>query len=68
MIILRFKNYSNQKDKNRDKAFENLTKTFDENWAALGPVFLTHFFDKYRADREFVDLLKKTGFEFRQFP
>jgi len=53
---------------NRDKALEYLTKCYNENRYTLSFVFLTHFFDKYRADREFVDLLKKSGFEFRQLP
>jgi hypothetical protein len=54
---------------NRDKALENLTRTYnDKNWLTLTSQFQNHFFDKYRADREFVDLLKKTGFEFRQLP
>jgi serine/threonine protein kinase len=54
---------------NRDKALENLIRTYnDKNWSTLTQMFLVHFFDKYRADREFIDLLKKTGFAFRQLP
>jgi tetratricopeptide (TPR) repeat protein len=53
---------------NRDKTVEYLTKLYNENRFAMSFVFLTHFFDKYRTDREFVDLLKKSGFEFRQSP
>jgi serine/threonine protein kinase len=50
---------------NRDRALENLTRLYNDDRASLSFAFLTHFFDKYRADREFVDLLKKSGFEFR---
>ncbi len=53
---------------NRDKALEHLTRTYKENRFALSFMFLIHFFDNYRADREFIDLLKKSGFEFRQLP
>ncbi len=53
---------------NRDKTLEYLTRLYNENRASLSFAFLTHFFDKYRADREFVNLLKKSGFEFRQLP
>jgi serine/threonine protein kinase/tetratricopeptide (TPR) repeat protein len=49
---------------NRDIALENLTRLFNENRFNLSLAFLTHFFDKYRSDHEFVDLLKKSGFEF----
>jgi len=50
---------------NRDKALQNLTRVYNENRSTLFSAFLTQFFDKYRADPEFVDLLKKSGFEFR---
>ncbi len=53
---------------NKDKALENLTRVFNENRFVLSFMFLTHFFDKYRNDPELVDLLKKSGFEFRQSP
>ncbi|MCJ7487071.1 MAG: tetratricopeptide repeat protein [Candidatus Aminicenantes bacterium] len=50
----------------RDAALSQLTAFYNENRALLSFCFLTHFFDKYRSDPEFVELMRKSGFEFKQ--
>jgi serine/threonine protein kinase len=48
----------------RDLTLKIMTQIFDENRTSLGLCFLSHFFDKYRTDPEFVALLEKSGFQF----
>lgn len=49
----------------RNTALASLTKVAEENRGILSFAFLTHVFDKYRSDPEFIALLEKSGFEFR---
>lgn len=49
----------------RNAALASLTKVAEENRGILSFAFLTHVFDKYRSDPEFIALLEKSGFEFR---
>jgi tetratricopeptide (TPR) repeat protein len=48
----------------RDLTLKIMTQIFIENRTSLGLCFLSHFFDKYRADPEFVELIEKSGFQF----
>jgi eukaryotic-like serine/threonine-protein kinase len=50
---------------NRDSALAVLRRMAKYNPMVVPFCFLTHVFDKYRSDPEFVALLEKSGFEFR---
>jgi serine/threonine protein kinase/tetratricopeptide (TPR) repeat protein len=52
----------------RDQALNHLKRLYNENPGLLSFVFLNHSFDKYRSDPEFVELMRKSGFEFQEAP
>jgi adenylate cyclase len=48
----------------RNKTLIILNRIYNERRWAIGLHLAFHFFDKYRSDPEFVQLLKKAGFDF----
>ena len=49
----------------REAALVSLARVADENRGILANAFLTHVFDRYRSDSEFVSLMQRSGFEFQ---
>ena len=49
----------------REAALASLARVADENRGVLAFAFLTHVFDRFRSDPEFVSLMERSGFEFQ---
>jgi len=48
----------------RKQTLLNLTRIYDELSPSFRNCYLWHYYDKYRSDPEFIELLRKSGFEF----